>query len=109
MTQKVIHQDDICTVVQVDFNHYRVFESDGNEQICTVNYQNGSPITNGKNGMTMESNLAIMIARLEGINVGQFKCINNDVALDGMKAALAALTSRIYDRKKRGVHDTNKE
>lgn len=109
MENKLIHSDDINTVIRVGVNAYRVFRNDKEgKELAVIRFQDGNPKTNGINGLSMEANLAVMISRLETLNQGQFKSINNDLALGGMKAALAALEDRIYERKQRNVHNTLK-
>jgi hypothetical protein len=43
---------------------------------------------------------------LENFQNSEFKCNENDIALDGLKAAIVALRSRTNKRKERGVHGT---
>ena len=57
--EKVIHTDDICTVIMVDPNHYRVFQASGSREVGLVNFQQGSPFQDGVNGLTMEASIAI--------------------------------------------------
>ncbi|ASD52095.1 hypothetical protein KNT64_gp143 [Pseudomonas phage PspYZU05] len=73
-----------------------------NEVLCEVYFQNGPIPVNGVNGVTIESLLAISKDRLEELN-GKFSCEENEIALDAISAALAALHSRTAKRIARGV------
>lgn len=68
----------------------------------TLNFQNGSPLTNGVNGITNESLLSILIHRLTLLNA-KFACAENVKALSLLTQASKQLDLRTQDRKSRGV------
>lgn len=107
MKLEVIHRDNVCEVLKVNNNHYDARGVTSRLFMDTeVKLQNGSPTVNGENGLTMEALIAITIDALTGRNQGNFKCIHNDLALEHLTAAKAALDQRVKDRQERGVFDT---
>ncbi len=74
-----------------------------------INFQNGPIAEAGVNGLTQEVLLAICIDRLEGFQKGKFKCEDNELALQYMKAAQNRLQRRTRARMERGVEGTNKK
>jgi len=55
------------------------------------------------NGCFMEDLISICIDRLEAFQRNDFKCIENAMALDGLKSALHSLDLRTKDRQHRDV------
>lgn len=110
MTPNTPYQDSICTVIKVDGATYYGVPSDTKNPAhhSKISFQNGSVVTNGKNGLTIEAVIAIAMDRLEQYNQGNFKCNHNDLAIEHLKAAKLALDLRVQDRKERGVYDTGK-
>lgn len=74
-----------------------------------INFQNGPIKDNnyGVNGVQNEDLLAIVIDRLEGFQSGPYKCGDNALALDALRAAMGYLQQRTKDRIARGVEGTH--
>ena len=98
-------------------NHFYLVENlgyknnpswDGRDvQSTAVVFQNGPVPEYGTNGFTHEVLLAILKHRLEGFQNGKFACIENQIALNHINAALETLKSRTKNRVKRGVEGTH--
>lgn len=73
-----------------------------------LKFQNGPPADVGRNGVTNEELLAMIIHRLKGFNTGEFSCRENSVAITKLEEALMWLQKRTLDRMKRGVEGTLK-
>lgn len=71
-------------------------------------FQNGPIKESGINGISQEALIAVLIDRLEGFQSGQFKCHDNQVALDSLQNARLWLHKRTMDRVARGVEGTTK-
>lgn len=74
-----------------------------------VKFQKGPVKENGLNGITQEVLLAIVKDRLEGFQSGDFACELNQIALDHVNEALAALQQRTRDRVARNVEGTSEK
>lgn len=72
-----------------------------------TNFQNGPIKEHGVNGTSQEALIAILIDRLEGFQVGDFKCHDNQVALDALQTARLWLHKRTMDRVARNVEGTH--
>lgn len=59
-----------------------------------ISFQQGDPETEGINGVTMESLLAIIHDRLEGFQKGPGRCYENELAMTHCEEALDALKRR---------------
>ncbi len=71
-------------------------------------FQNGPIGEVGVNGVTHEILLAILIDRIEGFQRGKFATIENQIALDHLRAAQSTLKFRTQQRLARGVEGTHK-
>lgn len=76
-----------------------------NGQCDTFQFQQGNP-ADEINGISNEVVLAILIHRMEGFQSGPFRCNQNDVALNHLKAALFCFQDRTGERLRRGVEGT---
>lgn len=76
--------------------------------VANIDFQDGTVLDKGINGVSSETLLAIVIHRLECFQHGPFKCETNRIALDNAKLTLGALKSRTMDRVRRGVEGMNK-
>ncbi len=95
--------------------HYRyrvwVFKNDLWTELCVIPFQKGPSqesivdhkVVGGVNGLTNETLLAIVAARLSAFQAGSCPCDENALALRGVQGALTALHLRTKDRKARGV------
>lgn len=79
-----------------DFRDYQV-----------IKFQNGPISEVGVNGVSNEALLAIVRDRLEGFQSGPYACESNQLALDCVISAMAALHSRTKERMERGVEGTH--
>lgn len=74
--------------------------------VCELSFQNGPIKEAGVNGITQEALLAVLKDRLEGFQSGQFKCHDNEVALDHIESAKLWLFKRTLERVARNVEGT---
>jgi hypothetical protein len=89
------HYDSVME--QVDFSYFKV---------TRLAFQNGPIKDHGVNGLSQEALLAVLIDRLEGFQSGQYKCHDNEVALDHLQGARLWLHKRTMDRVARQVEGT---
>lgn len=73
----------------------------------TVLFQYGPVKEFGRNGVTHEALLAILIDRLEGFQTGPFACDENATALDHLRKSLDALNARTARRTAHGIEGTH--
>ena len=83
-------------------NHFRVMNA-SLENLADIHFQQGPIADTGANGVMMEDLLAIVAARLEGLQKGALPHANNQVALEHIQKAICALDARTQERV-----DTNK-
>lgn len=81
------------------FDEGHLYEVNKNQLIQFIKRTNGELV---KEGTTNEELLEVLINRTEFLN-GKFPCIENDMALLAMKAALEAFNSRTQKRVAQGV------
>ncbi len=74
---------------------------------CAILFQNGPIKEAGVNGITHETLLAILIDRLEYFQAGQYRCEENEAALQSLKEAQVKLLQRTARRVARGVEGTH--
>lgn len=74
---------------------------------CEIEFQHGPIQEVGKNGVTNEALIAVVIDRLEGFQSGAFACRENALALTKLQEALHWLEHRTRAREARGVEGTN--
>lgn len=77
----------------------------GLPQTIIIQFQNGTTKEVGRNGLTNEVLLAILIDRTNVLN-GRFHSEHNDKAIEHMKEALKAFEDRTKSREARGVEGT---
>jgi len=80
----------------------------GLPQTVLIQFQNGTTKEVGRNGLTNEVLLAILIDRTNALN-GRFHSEYNDKAIEHMKEALQAFEDRTKTREARGVEGTHVE
>lgn len=81
----------------------------GTHRYNGIEFQQGGIQESGVNGVTNEALLAVVRDRLEGFQAGDFACLENQIALDHVIAAMAILKYRTLERKKRGVEGQTKK
>ena len=79
-----------------------VYDIVAGEHKVTLQFQNGGVKDNGVNGITNEALLAVLEDRLTHLNE-KFPCIQNNLAIINIKAALTILEQRTASREARGV------
>ena len=72
------------------------------EHKVTLRFQSGGVEDKGVNGITNEALLAVLEDRLTHLN-NKFPCIQNNLAIINIKAALTILEQRTASREARGV------
>lgn len=82
---------------------YEVFLDD--QDIVTVDFQDGPVNLNGVNGLTNEALLAILIHRTQALD-SMYPCEENKLATSSMQLALDLFNRRTTDRKCRQVEGT---
>ena len=90
---------------------YELFMESGSgpfEVAPPIVIQSGDFGTVGNIGWTIEALLLVAKHRIETLNVGAFRCADNEVAIEKIQQALEALADRARDRKARGVEGTDK-
>ena len=75
--------------------------------LTTISFQHGPVKEVGRNGLTNEVLLAIVMDRLAGAQEGPFRCRENACALTHIEEALHWLQQRTIDRQRRGVEGRN--
>lgn len=78
-----------------------------------IGWQNG-PLNRGEdrkepNGAFVETVIAAVVDRLEYYQASKFNCETNQIAIDKLQEALAALNSRTADREARNVEGTHEK
>ena len=102
MTQ--IHKDSngVTTTASAKGPAGHVYDIAAGEHKVTLKFQNGGVKDNGVNGITNEALLAVLEDRLTHLN-NKFPCIQNNLAIINIKAALTILEQRTATREARGV------
>ena len=72
-----------------------------------IQFQHGPIKEVGVNGITNEALLALLIDRMEGFQSGQYRCHDNELALDHLQYTRLILHKRTMDRVARNVEGTN--
>lgn len=88
-------------------HHFLVANSETDETVQIINFQEGPIKEAGINGVMNEDLIAMVIARLEGFQESDFKCKENEMALDKLCEALMWLRRRTTAREQRGVEGTS--
>lgn len=88
-------------------HHFVVKNVENDEELCKVDFQEGPIKENGINGVTNEDLLLMVITRLEGFQNSEFRCMENQQAIDSILDAVDALRARTNKRIECGVEGTN--
>lgn len=105
---KISDDGKVAQVVRYDTSTIDVEVSCEFFDVTSISFQNGPIKENGVNGISQETLIAVLIDRLEGFQSGDFKCHDNQVALDSLQNARLWLHKRTMDRVARGVEGTTK-
>lgn len=82
-------------------------ESEESKELCKIHFQEGAIKEHGVNGVCNEDLIAMVIRRLEGFQDSEFKCKDNEKALEKLQESLMWLRKRTMDREIRGVEGTH--
>ena len=78
-----------------------------NEELCKIHLQEGPIKEVGVNGVRDEDLLTIVLTRLEAFQSSEFKCSENQEAINGIREALESLQNRTLKRYSRNVEETS--
>lgn len=78
------------------------------ERTVVIQFQAGAIKEVGRNGITDEALIAVVIDRLRGFQDGEFRCRENAIALTKLEEAMLWLNKRTIDRMRRGVEGVSK-
>jgi hypothetical protein len=84
-------------------NNYVAVIVDGEDitqELGTIKFQNGHPDEHGRNGVTLETLLAVCHDRLTCFQAGPFPCEQNAEAIQHIERALESLKDRTREREK---------
>ena len=88
-------------------HHFEVKKADNDETIAQINFQEGPIKEVGVNGIANEDLLLMVVTRLEGFQNSEFKCMENQEAINSILDAVSCLRSRTNKRIERGVEGTS--
>ena len=88
-------------------NHFVVKKSDNEEILGKVDFQVGPVKEVGVNGVANEDLLLMVVSRLEGFQKSEYRCIENQEAINSILDAVSSLRSRTQSRIDRGVEGTS--
>ena len=81
----------------------RTHLSAGPDVFADIKFQQGAVTEVGRNGITDESLIAVVIDRLRGFQCGPFACRENALVITKLEEAMHWLNHRTADRVARGV------
>lgn len=99
------------TELQPQYNAPHTFivrNAETNDKIQDIHFQEGPIKEVGVNGVNNEDLILMIITRLESFQNSDFKCDENELALNHLYGAIDALRSRTNARNARGVEGTSK-
>jgi len=85
-------------------HNYLIRNKDNHDILAGIHFQCGHVNEVDLNGIFLPDMIAVCINMIEHFQNSDFKCKENDIAIDGLKAAITALRARTNSRKERGVH-----
>jgi hypothetical protein len=88
-------------------HRFRVFAVADGRPVGEVHFQEGPIGECGVNGVNNEDLIAMVLRRLEGFQDSEFKCRENEKALEKLEEALMWLRRRTTKREIRGVEGTH--
>ena len=101
-----LSQQLVVEYIPTDAAIYRIYAKDSDVPLLEIPFQTGAINEHGLNGASLESVLAVIIHRLETLNVSPFKSVFNRQALNHLQSAIKMLENRTLDREHRGVEGT---
>ena len=88
-------------------HHFLVKRSDDDSTIARVDFQEGPVKEVGVNGVANEDLLLMVVARLEGFQNSEYRCNENQEAIESILEAVSSLRKRTKKREERGVEGTS--
>ena len=88
-------------------HYFEVTNSETEELLQTIHFQEGPIKENGVNGVANEDLINMVVARLDGFQNSPYRCAENENAKRHLCEALGLLRSRTVQREARGVEGTN--
>ncbi len=88
-------------------HHFNVETADNNRNVCHVDFQEGPIKECGVNGVANEDLLLMVLTRLEAFQHSEYKCPENQEAINAINEAVDSLRSRTNKREARGVEGTS--
>ena len=88
-------------------HHFTVSNINTDEVVAKVDFQEGPIKEVGINGVSNEDLLLMVVTRLEGFQNSEYKCEENQKALESILDAVDHLRSRTNKRVERGVEGTS--
>lgn len=85
------------------------FDTDGDRETYSLEFQNGPIKEVGVNGISQEALLAIVEHRLQCFQAGEYSSRESSIALTKIQEAMMWLHKRTRDRMARGVEGTNEK
>lgn len=76
-------------------------------ELCNIHFQEGAIKESGVNGIFNEDVIAMVIRRLECFQASEFKCKENEKAIEKLQESLMWLRKRTTDREIRNVEGTH--
>lgn len=89
-------------------HHFVVKDVVNNNVLAQINFQEGPIKEVGVNGVANEDLLLMVVTRLEGFQNSEYRCNENQEAIDAIYEAVDALRKRTVNRAARGVEGTSK-
>lgn len=107
MATTIVGERDVTEIVITEGGYAGIYDLATNKPVAGFQIQNGPILEAGVNGVQVEDLVLIALNRIETFQA-EFPCDENLAAIDALKAAHTAITSRIRDRKAREVLGLNK-
>lgn len=104
ITQKYTKIKEECKSIPYTFKVERV---EDNKELCNIHFQEGAIKEHGVNGVCGEDLIAMVIRRLERFQSTEFKCKENEKAIEKFQEGLMWLRKRTNDRELTGIEGTH--
>jgi hypothetical protein len=88
-------------------HHFKVIEVKTGDILGEISFQEGPIKEVGVNGVRDEDLLTIVLTRLEAFQSSEFKCAENQEAINGIREALESLQNRTLKRYSKNVEVTS--
>ena len=88
-------------------HHFVIKKTEDDTIIGRVDFQEGPVKETGVNGVANEDLLLMVVSRLEGFQKSEYRCIENQEAINSILDAVSSLRKRTQSRIDRGVEGTS--